>query len=148
MPKTVVKPKSSCRRDSEFLSVAPEICVFFACFDLVEELRRLERMVKACGAEHNAVLVRFEGVLRDLTEVVENTHRFDIVLPVMEYRTFSPFFWSWFNWWADYTKGMTRRRMARIEQLARQGLALAEDLRPKGSWLRCRQTPPLRLVTT
>src|SRR5262249_48736920 len=120
MPKTAAKAKLRVERDSDFLANAPEISIFLACYDLVKELRRLERAFNAEELSDRAYFRQFNSVLLQLTAIAAATERFDIVFPVMDYGRFSPFFWRWFNWWDDYLQGLTTRQIGQIERQARQ----------------------------
>jgi hypothetical protein len=87
-----------------------------------------------------------KGILGQLNAAADATERFDIVLPVMDYGRFSPFFWRWFNWWDDYFKELTSRQSCQIERLAREAKQSAEHYRPREDWVRYRHTPAFNLV--
>jgi len=84
-------------------------------------------------------------VLSQLASTAEATERFDIVLPVMDYGQFSPYFWRWYNWWDDYLKGLQSREINLIDRMARNRKPGVEGYRPEGDWNRYRHTPAFRL---
>src|ERR1043166_338444 len=115
MPKTKTKPEFQVEQNKEFLLNAPEISIFMSCCVLVNELRSLERSFTGGEMTKNAFLDRSNKVLGKLNETVDATERFDIMLPVMDYGRFSPFFWRWLHWWDDYFKGFTAGQIVDIE---------------------------------
>jgi hypothetical protein len=115
---------------------------------MVNQLRGLERAFKGGEFNLSAFLDKSNAVLSQLTETVSATERFDIVLPVMDYGQFSPFFWRWFNWWDDYFKGLSPGQIAHIERLARERVRNVDDYRPADHWVTHRHTPAFTLVPT
>ena len=132
-------------KDKTFFVSAPEISIFVACCVMVNELRGFERARRGGDISQDAFKEKTDSVLTRLTEAVEATQRFDIVFPVMERGSFSPFFWRWFNWWDDYLKALTPSQVAETERRAREPVSLIADLRPKGHWVKYRQTPAIVL---
>src|SRR5437588_1161647 len=147
MPKATVKAKLVVRQDRKFLRDAPELSVFMACLCLVKELRTLKAQSHDGKLTRAAFLESCNAVVAQFTDTVEATERFDIVLPVIEFGCFSPFFWSWFNWREDYFKRLSSRQIAHLERLGRERLPALDDRRPQGHWLRYRQTPAFTMVT-
>ena len=133
-------------RDKEFLLQAPEICIFMACSSLVGELRALASALQGGEIKRRDCLEKSEVVLVQLLEAATATERFDIVLPVMGYGRFSPFFWKWFNWWDDYVKGRTPRQLSKLEQLARERKTCIKRYRPKNDWMKHRTTAAFLIV--
>jgi hypothetical protein len=148
MPKTTVKAKVQVRRDSEFLKEAPEVSVFLVCLGLINQLRSLEHSFRQGELKERVFFDKFHAVLAQLTSIVEATERFDIILPVMDYGCFSPFFWRWYNWWDDYLKALSSAQIARIDRLARAKSSEVAEHHPDGNWVRYRHTPSFRLVIT
>jgi hypothetical protein len=146
MPNTTAKPKLPAERAKEFLSQAPEISIFGVCCVMVDELRSLERCFKAGELSLNAFLEKSSSVVTQLSETADATERFGIVLPVMQYGEFSPFFWRWFNWWDDYFQSLTPAQVNEIEALARQRMPAADGYRPEGHWTHYRHTPAFTIV--
>ena len=145
-----VKPKLKTtevevEKDEAFFLSAPEISVFVACCVMVNELRGLERAVRSGDISTNVCADKSKAVLDRLSEAVQATQRFDIVSPVMERGQFSPFFWRWFNWWDDFLKALTPSQIAETERRAHEPVSLIEDLRPKGHWVKYRNTPAIAL---
>jgi hypothetical protein len=146
MPKATVKTKLVVRQDRKVLREGPEISVFLVCLGLVNELRTLKGQSQDGKLSRAAFLERCNAVVAQFTDTVEATERFDIVLPVMEFGQFSPFFWSWFNWWEDYFKAMSPRQISHIERLGRERVPALDERRPQGHWIRCRQKPAFTMV--
>jgi len=148
MPKTAVKSKLRVERDNEFLREAPEVSIFLACYGMVEELRNLERAFRSSDLNDKGFFEEFNQVLTQLSQIAEATERFDVLLPVMDYGQFSPFFWRWFNWWDDYFRGLSPAQIAHIERLARERTRNVNDYRPEEHWLTYRHTPAFTLIPT
>lgn len=146
MQKAITKAKSQVEQDQEFLLEAPEICIFLVCLGIITELGLLERTFKTGGLRRVEFLDRLNAELARLTKIVEAMERFDIVLPVMDYGRFSPFFWRWFNWWHDYIKGLTPTQLGHVHRWARNRLPAVSQYRPPGHWLRYRHAPAFSLV--
>jgi hypothetical protein len=145
-----VKPKvkqsaPAPEKDAAFFLSAPEISVFVACCVIINELRGLERSLRAGDISQSTFELKCTGLLARLDEAVESTQRFDIVFPLIEHCRFSPFFWRWFNWWDDYLKALTPSQVAQTERRARENGSLIDDLRPQGHWVKYRGTPAIRL---
>jgi len=143
-----VKPKlqlsqADPQEDPAFFLSAPEISVFVACCVMVNELRGLDRSLANRDIDATAFQQRFDTLSQRLAQAVESTQRFDVVLPVLGPRHFSPFFWRWFNWWDDYLKALTPSRVAEMERRARERGSLIDNLRPRGHWISYRSSPPL-----
>lgn len=148
MPKTTTKSTAQVRQEKEVLLTEPEVSLFISCLVMVNQLRGLERAFKGGEFGLNAFLDKSNAVLSQLTETVAATERFDIVLPVMDYGQFSPFFWRWFNWWDDYFKGLSPAQISQIERSARERARNVDDYRPGEHWLSYRHTPAFTLVPT
>jgi len=148
MPKTTTKAPTQIQQEKEVLQSEPEVSLFISCLVMVNQLRGLERAFKGGEFNLSAFLDKSNAVLSQLTETVSATERFDIVLPVMDYGQFSPFFWRWFNWWDDYFKGLTPAEIGHIERLARERARLVNEFRPQEDWLAYRHTPAFTLVPT
>ncbi len=146
MPKTTVKSGLGIERDQEILVRAPEVSVFIHCLVIVNQLRALERAFKNAEIDRAAFLDKSNSLLGHFNEAVSATERFDIVLPVMDYGQFSPFFWRWFNWWDDYFKGLTTVQIVEIERLARERPSVVGSYRPEAHWSHHRHTPAFTLV--
>ena len=131
--------------DPAFFLSAPEISVFVACCVMINELHGLERSLKGGDITKTVFEEKSKTLLDRLADAAEATHRFDLVFPVVGRGQFSPFFWGWFNWWDDYLKSLTPSQVAETERRARDGGSLIDDLRPRGHWLRYRNTPALVL---
>lgn len=145
-----LKPKTKTtefevEKDGTFFLSAPEISVFVACCVMVNELRALDRGLQSGDVSASAFREKSKAVLDRLGEAAEATQRFDIIFPVMERGRFSPFFWRWFNWWDDYLKTLPPSQVAETERQARERLSLVDVLRPKGHWVRYRDTPAITL---
>jgi hypothetical protein len=134
-------------KDKAFFAGAPEISIFVACCVLVNELHGFERGLQVGDISQKAFEEKCKGVLDRLCEAVDATYRFDIVMPVIGRGQFSPFFWSWFNWWDDYLKALTPSEVAEAERRARERGSLIDDLRPKDHWVSYRNTPAIYLGT-
>src|SRR5690242_2030891 len=117
MPKTTTKAPTQIQQEKEVLQSEPEVSLFISCLVMVNQLRGLERAFKGGEFNLSAFLDKSNAVLSQLTETVSATERFDIVLPVMDYGQFSPFFWRWFNWWDDYFKGLSPRSEEHTSEL-------------------------------
>jgi len=130
-------------KDSGFFLSAPEISVFVACCVMINEFRGLEKALQIGDITKLVFDEKSKTLLDRLTDAAEATYRFDLVFPVLGRGQFSPFFWAWFNWWDDYLKSLTPSQVAATERRARDGGSLIDDLRPKGHWLRYRNTPAL-----
>jgi hypothetical protein len=148
MPKIAVKTKVQVEQDNDFLTVAPEVSIFLACLGMVDELRHLERVFRASAMSDQTFFEQFNEILGQLTHVAEATARFDVLLPVMDYGKFSPFFWRWFNWWDDFLQTLTPRQIGQLERLARGRKPTINRRRPREDWLRYRQTPAFTLVVS
>lgn len=143
-----MKPKAktaepTIEKDKAFFAGAPEISIFVACCVLVNELRGLERSLHEGDIPRKSFDEKSKAVLDRLCEAVDATQRFDLVMPVIEPGRFSPFFWSWFNWWDDYLKALTPSEVAEAERRARERGSLIDDLRPKDHWVSYRNTPAI-----
>jgi hypothetical protein len=148
MPKTKLKAMLKVEQDSEFLLEAPEVSIFLACVAAVNELRALAASYESSELTRIAFSRRSTCVVAELSELAGATERFDIVCPVLEFGKFSPFFWRWFNWWNDFLKDFSPRRVSHLVRLASQGTPAATACRPKEHWLWYRQTPAFALVIT
>lgn len=145
MKSNVKTSEPAIEKDKAFFAGAPEISIFVACCVLVNELRGLERGLREGDLTQPAFDEKSKGVLARLCEAVASTQRFDIVMPLIEPGHFSPFFWSWFNWWDDYLKALTPSEVAEAERRARERGSLIDDLRPKNHWVSYRKTPAICL---
>ena len=141
MPNSTVQSKLQSEQAQRFLLCAPEISIFGICCVMVDELRGLERGFKCSQLTQSAFLDKCTAVLAQLTETARATERFGIILPVMAYGQFSPFFWRWFNWWDDYFQGLSSAEISEIETLARERMPEANNYRPEGDWVRYRHAP-------
>ncbi len=148
MPKAPTKSDLGIRQENELLINAPEVSVFIHCLVMVNQLRALERGFKNSEIDRSAFLDKSNAVLGQFNEVVAATEQFDIVLPVIDYGNFSPFFWRWFNWWDDYFKGLNALQIAEIERLARERFPGLGSYRPDGHWVQYRHSPAFTLVPT
>jgi hypothetical protein len=146
MPKTTSQLKSGIREGKASLRRAPEVSVFMVCRRMVEQLRDLACAFNAQEMSKRVFMTRCKAVLSQLNEAAEATERFDIVLPVMDYGQFSPFFWRWFNWWDDYFKELTPRQAAHLEWLCKKLKPSADAHRPREHWLRYRHAAAFTLV--
>jgi len=146
MPKMTGQLKVRTLRAARALRDAPEVSVFLACRELVQELRGLAEAYNVQEITKRVFMSKCRAVLTRLNEAVAITERFDIVLPVSDYGRFSPFFWRWFNWWDDYLKEMRPSQIARIQWLASKLKPCVEAHRPREHWLRYRRTAAFTLV--
>ncbi|MGH7968484.1 MAG: hypothetical protein ACREIC_07110 [Limisphaerales bacterium] len=146
MPKATVKTKVQVRRDHKVLTDAPEVSVFLICLGLINQLRSLEQAFRQGTLKDRVFFDKFNTVLAQLSSIAEATERFDILLPVMDYGCFSPFFWRWFNWWDDYMKALDSSEIGQIDRLARTRKPSVGEYRPEGDWVQYRHTPSFRLV--
>jgi len=117
-----------------------------ACRGMVEQLRELAGAFNAEEISKRTFMARCKAVLTQLNHAADATERFDIVLPVMDYGRFSPFFWRWFNWWDDYLKDFTPGQISRLEWLASRTKRAIDGQRPREHWLRYRHTAAFTLV--
>src|SRR5216684_5406454 len=136
MPKATSQIKVRILKGKSSLRSAPEVSVFMVCRAMVEELRTLACAFNAHQITKRLFMAKCKTVLSHLHEAAEVTERFDIVLPVMEYGRFSPFFWRWFNWWEDYLKELTPKQLGQIERLAREVKPAIKKHRPSEDWVR------------
>jgi hypothetical protein len=113
---------------------------------MVDELRGLACAFSALEISKSTFMGRCKAVLGQLNQAADATERFDIVLPVMDYGRFSPFFWRWFNWWDDYFKELTPRQIGQIERMAREERPTVKSYRPREHWVQYRHTPAFTLV--
>ena len=148
MPKTTLQSNVAVEQDREILSNAPEVSVFIHCLVMVNQLRALERAFKNHEITRGAFLDKSNAVLGQFNSAVAATERFDIVLPVIDYGCFSPFFWRWFNWWDDFFKGLSSLQIAELERMARERLPGVSSCRPPSHWIGHRHTPAFTLVPT
>jgi len=146
MPKATTKTDPVLKQDTDVLAGAPEVSVFIHCLVMVNQLRALERGFKNGEVDKSAFLDKSNAVLGQFSDAVTATERFDIVLPVIDYGNFSPFFWRWFNWWDDYCKGLNPMQIVEIERLARDRAKGVGSFRPDGHWIHYRHTPAFTLV--
>lgn len=146
MPKSSSQVKVRAAKRKRNLRDAPEISVFLICRAMVEELRNLAGAFNAQEITRRGFMARCKTVVSQLNEAVAATERFDVVLPVMDFGQFSPFFWRWFNWWDDYLKDLTPGQVAQIEWLASHLKPAADAHRPREHWLRYRQGAAFSLV--
>jgi hypothetical protein len=148
MPKTKIKSKAKLELGTQFLAAAPEVSIFLACVAAVNKLRALATAYDAGQLTRVAFSRRSTGIVADLSELANATERFDIVCPVVEFGSFSPFFWRWYNWWHDFIRDFTPRQVNNLVLGAQQGKASAAAKRPKADWLHYRQTPAFALIIT
>ena len=146
MPKTTSQLKVRIVKGKRHLREAPEVSVFMVCRAMVEELRSLAGAFNAQEITKRVFMSKCKTVLAQLHEAAEVTERFDIVLPVMDYGQFSPFFWRWFNWWDDYLKELSPRQVAHIQWLANKLKPAIDAHRPGAHWLRYRHAAAFTLV--
>jgi hypothetical protein len=140
MPQSATRGKPIAQA-KEFLLRAPEIAIFGVCCVMVDELRDLQRACNAGTLTMGVFLEKSNAVLSQFVETAAATERFGVVMPVIEYGQFSPFYWRWFNWWDDYFRALTPAQVSAIELLARQGLAAANEFRPADHWVHYRDNP-------
>lgn len=149
MPKTKTKSKSKLELGTRFLAAAPEVSIFLACVAAVNQLRALATAYEEGELTRIAFSRRSTGIIADLSELANATERFDIVCPVVEFGSFSPFFWRWYNWWHDFVRDFTPRQVNQVVLVAQRGRARTSTAsRPKADWLHYRQTPAFALVIT
>lgn len=148
MPKTKTKTSFTVERRREFRLEAPEVSIFLACLSAVSELRCLANDYDRGELTRREFSQDSSAVVTRLNELASATERFDIVCPVMEFGSFSPFFWRWFNWWSDYLRELKPRQMSYLEKLAREAAPALNTHRPKDDWVRYRHTPAFALVIT
>jgi hypothetical protein len=146
MPKTKIKSIGKSESDSQFLLDAPEVSIFLACAAAVNQLRGLAAEYEAGELTRVAFSRRSTCVVAELSELAGATERFDIVCPVLEFGSFSPFFWRWFNWWNDFLDEYTPRQVSQLVRLARTRTERSSAHRPDDHWLRYRSTPAFALV--
>ena len=146
MPETSTRPDLLLARAKDFLQRAPEIAVFGVCCVMVDELRDLQRACNDGKLTMSGFLDKSNAVLGQFVYTAAATERFGVVMPVIEYGQFSPFFWRWFNWWDDYFRALTPTQVNEIELLARGGMATANDFRPTGHWVQYRETPAFTIL--
>ena len=146
MPETTTEPKLLIAQAREFLLKAPEIAVFGVCCVMVDELRDLQRACNSGKLTMGAFIEKSNEVLSQFVQTAASTERFGVVMPVIEYGQFSPFFWRWFNWWDDYFRALNPAQVNEIEVLAREGMAAANNFRPADHWVHHRQTPAFTIL--
>ena len=71
-----------------------DVSFFIACLVMVKQLRGLARAFQNGEIAKGAFMEKSNVVLAQLTDTVVATERFDVVLPVMGYGQFCPFFWE------------------------------------------------------
>jgi len=143
---TTTQTKLLVAQAKEFLQRAPEIAVFGVCCVMVDELRDLQRACNNGTLTMNGFLDKSNVVLGQFVQTAAAAERFGVVMPVIEYGQFSPFFWRWFNWWDDYFKSLSPAQVSDIEALARGGMAAADQFRPAGHWVHYRDTPAFTIL--
>lgn len=148
MPKTKIKSKSTLELGTRFLAAAPEVSIFLACVAAVNQLRALAAAYDSGELTRIAFSRRSTGIVADLSELANATERFDILCPVVEFGTFSPFFWRWYNWWHDFVDEFTPRQINQLVSVAQEGRACRTATKPKADWLCYRQTPAFALIIT
>lgn len=146
-PKTKIKSKAKPELEKEFLLEAPEVSIFLACVAAVNQLRALAAKYESGELSRVAFSRRSTVIVADLSELACATERFDILCPVFEFGSFSPFFWRWYNWWHDFLKDYSPRQVNQLVQEA-EGGKWACGTHPKSDWLRYRQTPAFALIVT
>jgi hypothetical protein len=146
MPKTKIKSSFTVARRRHFQLEAPEVSIFLACLASVNELRALANAYDCGEMTRTQFSQDSSTIVGELNELASATERFDIVCPVMEFGSFSPFFWRWFNWWNDYLKELRPRQVSYLEKLAREDAPSLDARRPKDHWVRYRHTPAFALV--
>ncbi len=139
--KTVQQPHCAVERDSRRLS--DEFIVFSACLVIIGSLRALADKFADGEITGLTFINQAQALLSRLRRTAEATQRFDLVLPVIDSDTFSPFFWQWFNWWLDYSVALTPAQFQRIAKPARRPRKSGLKRRPEGDWLGYRRTPAL-----
>jgi hypothetical protein len=148
MPKAKIKSKLAVQRDELFLIEGPEVSIFLACASRVDELRVLARDYECGELTRIAFSRRSTIVVAELCKLVAATERFDIVHPLMDFGKFSPFFWSWYNWWHDFLWDFTPDQVCYLERKARESGSARSAHRPKNDWVQYRHTPAFALVVT
>ena len=143
---TTTQTKLLVAQAKEFLQRAPEIAVFGVCCVMVDELRDLQRACNGGTLPMNGFLDKSNAVLGQFVQTAAATERFGVVMPVIEYGRFSPFFWRWYNWWDDYFKALTPGQVNEIETLARGGVAGANNFRPAGHWIEYRENAAFTIL--
>ena len=108
---------------------------------MINELRGLERSLKAGELTQSCFLETSDSLLQKLAKTAAATERFDLVMPVLAHGEFSSFFWRWFNWWEDYFRGLSPTEIGEIERLGRELRLEVNDFRPKSHWATYRHTP-------
>jgi hypothetical protein len=123
------------------LEIAPEVCVYMACYGLITEMIE----VRADLAQHRITkrfhAWRFVNLVSQFCEIASLTWRFDLVLPVSDRGIPSPFFWRWYNWWEDYLKSLTPAQVQHMERLALDRAPELSRHRPPGAWVDHRADP-------
>jgi hypothetical protein len=148
MPKAKIKSKLAVQRDELFLIEGPEVSIFLACASRVDELRALARDYESGELTRIAFSRRSTIVVAELCKLAAATERFDIVCPLADFGKFSPFFWSWYNWWNDFLMDLTSDQICQLERQAHQTGAARSAHRPKNDWIQYRHTPAFALVVT
>jgi hypothetical protein len=115
----------------------PEGGVFLAILGGVNQLKIMAFDYEIGKITRTAFSRKSAVIISDLCKIADDTHRFDVVCPVIEYGVFSDSFWRWFNWWNDYALGLTPRQ---INSIAKR--------RPPGDWARHRKTPAFAVSIT
>jgi hypothetical protein len=146
MPKTKTKSSFTVGRKRNFRLEAPEVSIFLACLASINELRSLANTYDCGGLTRTEFSRESSVVVAELNQLAAATERFDILCPVMEFGSFSPFFWRWFNWWNDYLKELKPRQISYLEKLAREEAPALSTHRPNDDWVRYRHTPAFALV--
>ena len=147
MPRTT-QSNFGTEQKREFLRNAPEVSVFITCLGLVNELRGSEAAFKRGESTQRDFQDKASTVLAHLNVTVDATERFDIVMPVMGYGQFSPFFWRWFNWWDDYLKGLSLTQLDDLARQAQERVQTVDGYRPENHWVTYRNTPAFTLLPT
>ncbi len=133
MAKVASKNKKAAPGSDTYLLTAPEISIFTALFSMRNSLLDLEQ--QRAKFSNDEFFRQFNCVLAQFTETAEATHRFDVVLPVIQLGKFSSGFWRWFNWWHEYLTGLPEPEQMKIERLAMDRLPGLEAYRPSGDWI-------------
>jgi hypothetical protein len=148
MPKTKNKSSIAVGRKRDLRTESSEVSIFLSCLSAVNQLRYLANTYDCGELSRTQFSQESSAIVSNLNGLVSATERFDIVCPVMEFGTFSPFFWRWFNWWNDYLKELSPRQVSYLEKLAREAAPSLKSRRPQDDWLRYRHTPAFALVIT
>jgi hypothetical protein len=128
--------------DNEFLLNAPEIYIFSACRHIIELIATAR---KAAGTHRKDWFnEQVAHLFAQLSALAQASQRFDIVMPFTPESGFSPFFWSWYNWWHDYREHLTADELDLVHRLQDTFDPAALAYRPPGDWLWYRSTPPFR----